>query len=185
MPWGGYFSDFFERIAQIRTQAPTGGYSGVVILGYGNIGCNQIIALIVLIVTLFLNEAKSFSLFNATQILSIPIMGNPISSLSSLYSWMKQCHFICLMRRKFCAFRLRKLRAKMLLSYSLSLSSTSSLIAWMKQCPFLCLMRGIFCSSRFGKTQAKNLAVEFIVLIVTQCLSEVVVFFFDLMRFIF
>ena len=42
----------------------------------GNIesyGCNQIIVLIVHIVTLFLNAAKSFSLFNATQILSIAI----------------------------------------------------------------------------------------------------------------
>ena len=36
-------------------------------------GCNQIIVLIVPIVTLFLKEAKSFSLFNATQILSISI----------------------------------------------------------------------------------------------------------------
>jgi hypothetical protein len=35
------------------------------------------IVLIVFIVTLFLNEAKSFSLFNATQILSIPISENP------------------------------------------------------------------------------------------------------------
>jgi len=42
----------------------------------GNIesyGCNQIIVLIVHIVTLFLNAAKSFSLINATQILCIPI----------------------------------------------------------------------------------------------------------------
>ena len=38
------------------------------------IGCDEIIVLIVLIVpivTVFLNEAKSFSLINATQILSI------------------------------------------------------------------------------------------------------------------
>ena len=35
------------------------------------IGCNQIIVLIVHIVTLFLNEAKLFSLFNAAQILGI------------------------------------------------------------------------------------------------------------------
>ena len=37
------------------------------------IGCDEIIVLIVPIVTLCLNEAKPFSLFNATQILSIPI----------------------------------------------------------------------------------------------------------------
>ena len=36
-------------------------------------GCNPILVLIVLIVTHYLNEAKSFSLFNATQILSIAI----------------------------------------------------------------------------------------------------------------
>ena len=36
-------------------------------------GRNQIIVLIVLIVTRWLNEAKSFSLFNAAQILCIPI----------------------------------------------------------------------------------------------------------------
>ena len=56
------------------------GCSAVVItLGNGNfesIGCNQIIVLIVLIVTRCLNEAISFSLFNATQILSIPIREN-------------------------------------------------------------------------------------------------------------
>ena len=40
-------------------------------------GCNPILVLIVLIVTHYLNEAKSFSLFNATQILSIPISENP------------------------------------------------------------------------------------------------------------
>ena len=38
-------------------------------------GCNPILVLIVLIVTHYLNEAKSFSLFNATQILSVPVMG--------------------------------------------------------------------------------------------------------------
>jgi hypothetical protein len=38
---------------------------------------NEIIVLIVNIVTLFLNAAKPFSLFNATQILSIPITENP------------------------------------------------------------------------------------------------------------
>ena len=51
----------------------------VVTLGSGNMesyGGNQIIVLIVHIVTLFLNEAKSFSLFNATQFLSIPIREN-------------------------------------------------------------------------------------------------------------
>ena len=50
----------------------------MVTFGNGNIesyGCNQIIVLIVLIVTLFLNEARLFSLFNATQILSIQILG--------------------------------------------------------------------------------------------------------------
>ena len=36
-------------------------------------GCNQIIVLIVHIVTQCLNEAKPFSLFNAMQILCIPI----------------------------------------------------------------------------------------------------------------
>ena len=44
----------------------------MVTFGNGNIesyGCNQIIVLIVHIVTLFLKEAKSFSLINATQIL--------------------------------------------------------------------------------------------------------------------
>ena len=48
----------------------------MVTFGNGNIesyGCNQIIVLIVHIVTLFLNGAKSFSLFNAMQILCIPI----------------------------------------------------------------------------------------------------------------
>ena len=51
----------------------------MVTFGNGNIesyGCNQIIVLIVVIVTLFLNEAKPFSLFNATQILSIEIRGS-------------------------------------------------------------------------------------------------------------
>ena len=48
----------------------------MVTFGNGNIesyGCNQIIVLIVLIVTLFLNEARLFSLINATQILCFPI----------------------------------------------------------------------------------------------------------------
>ena len=36
-------------------------------------GCNQIIVLIAHIVALFMNEVKPFSLFNATQILCIPI----------------------------------------------------------------------------------------------------------------
>ena len=48
----------------------------MVTLGDGNLesyGCNQIIVLIVLIVTGFLNEANPYSLFNATQILDIPI----------------------------------------------------------------------------------------------------------------
>ena len=48
----------------------------MVTFGNGNIesyGCNQIIVLIVHIVTLFLNEARLFSLLNATQILSISI----------------------------------------------------------------------------------------------------------------
>ena len=52
----------------------------IVTFGNGNIesyGGNQIIVLIVHIVTLFLNEAKPFSLFNATQILDIPIGENP------------------------------------------------------------------------------------------------------------
>ena len=40
-------------------------------------GRNEIIVLIVNIVTLFLNAAKPFSLFNATQILSIPARENP------------------------------------------------------------------------------------------------------------
>ena len=48
----------------------------VVTLGDGNLEryrCNQIIVLIAHIVTLFMNETKPFSLFNATQILGIPI----------------------------------------------------------------------------------------------------------------
>ena len=48
----------------------------MVTFGNGNIesyGCNQIIVLIVHIVTLFLNEAKSFSLINVLQILGILI----------------------------------------------------------------------------------------------------------------
>jgi hypothetical protein len=48
----------------------------IVTFGNGNIesyGGNQIIVLIVHIVTLFLNEAMPFSLFNAMQILCIPI----------------------------------------------------------------------------------------------------------------
>ena len=48
----------------------------VISLGYGNLesyGGNQIIVLIVLIVTGCLNEAKPFSLFNATQFLCISI----------------------------------------------------------------------------------------------------------------
>ena len=40
------------------------------------IGCNPTIVLIVPIVTRCLNEAMSFSLFNATQFLSIEIRGN-------------------------------------------------------------------------------------------------------------
>ena len=39
---------------------------------------NQIIVLIVHIVTLFLNEVTSFSLINAMQFLSIPIMEHPV-----------------------------------------------------------------------------------------------------------
>ena len=53
----------------------------MVILEYVNLewyrGCNQIIVLIVLIVTQCLNEAMPFSLFNAAQILGILIRGTP------------------------------------------------------------------------------------------------------------
>ena len=48
----------------------------VVTLGDGNLEryrCNQIIVLIAYIVALFMNEVKPFSLFNAMQILCIPI----------------------------------------------------------------------------------------------------------------
>ena len=41
------------------------------------IGCNEIIVLIVLIVTLCLSEAMPFSLINVVQILGIPICENP------------------------------------------------------------------------------------------------------------
>ena len=48
----------------------------MVTLGDGNLEryrCNQIIVLIAHIVALFMNEVKPISLFNATQILDIPI----------------------------------------------------------------------------------------------------------------
>ena len=47
-------------------------------------------------------------------------------------AWMKQCPFLCLMRRKFWAFR----SVKISLSYSSSLSSLSALSAWMKHSLF-------------------------------------------------
>ena len=68
-------SDFFGKGSQIGTQAPTGVFWcgdytwGTEILK--GIWGNKIIVLIVLIGTLYLNEAMSFSLFNATQIVSI------------------------------------------------------------------------------------------------------------------
>ena len=49
-------------------------------------GCNQIIVLIVHIVTEILKEAMSFSLFNAVQILSILIMKKTLSYSSSRLS---------------------------------------------------------------------------------------------------
>ena len=54
-----------------------------------------IIVLIVLIVTGCQNEAKPFSLFNATQILSVPVMGKPCCrdhrpELSKIYQLRKK-----------------------------------------------------------------------------------------------
>ena len=95
----------------------------MVTFGNGNIesyGCNQIIVLIVHIVTLFLNGAKSFSLFNAMQILGIPIKEYPavvIMVLIGPYCLNDEC-FFCLRRRKSWVFRSKKI--------SLSNSSTSS-----------------------------------------------------------
>ena len=70
-------SDFFGKGSQIGTQAPTGVFwCGAYTWGteiLKGIWGNKIIVLIVLIVTQCLNEAMPFSLFNATQILSIPI----------------------------------------------------------------------------------------------------------------
>ena len=77
MPCGWYVSDFSGRGSQIGTQASTGGLLWMITLGeeiLKGIGCDEIIVLIVLIVhivTVCLNEAKPFSLFNATQILGI------------------------------------------------------------------------------------------------------------------
>jgi hypothetical protein len=72
MPCGWYFSDFSGKGSQIGIQALTGRSAVVITLGNGimkGIGCNQIIVLIVHIVTVCLNADKSFSLFNAAQIL--------------------------------------------------------------------------------------------------------------------
>ena len=84
-----------------------------------------------------------------------------LSSTSSLYSWKKQSPFLCLMRRKFWAFRLGKLRQKNPQSYSSSLSSSSSLYSWMKQSPFLCLMRRRFCTLKIK--QIKHLRWRWVV----------------------
>ena len=82
----------------------------MVTFGNGNIesyGGNQIIVLIVHIVALFMNEVKPFSLFNATQILSIPISENPaVVFIVLIVLIVAHCLndamlFLCLMRRKF------------------------------------------------------------------------------------
>ena len=67
------------------------------------IGCNQIIVLIVLIVTQCLNEAMPFSLFNAMQILSIPVRENPAVVFIVTGSPNEAMSFSLLMRRKFWA----------------------------------------------------------------------------------
>ena len=79
MPCGGYFPISLEKAHKSahRLQQWCSAVSGT--LGFSNpksYGWKNIV-LIVHIVTLFLNEAKSFSLINAAQILSIPIMENP------------------------------------------------------------------------------------------------------------
>ena len=85
MPCGWYFSDFFGKGSQIGSQASTGGYSGAVYLGTEILKGYRVQSnhrpdrpnL-----NLFLKEATSFSLINATQILSIPIM----KKITLLYS---------------------------------------------------------------------------------------------------
>ena len=87
MPCGRDFSDSFWKGSQIGTQASTGVYFcgdciWVMVILKG-IGCNQIIVLIVLIVTHCLNEVMPFSLFNAMQILNgRKIWGRILSSFS-------------------------------------------------------------------------------------------------------
>ena len=72
MLWVGYFSCFSQRIAQIGSQASTRAFAFGDYTWRRNLesfGCNQIIVLIVHIVTGCPNEVTPFSLFNATQIL--------------------------------------------------------------------------------------------------------------------
>ena len=72
----GTFPISLEYAHKSAHRLQQGRFLSVITLGCGNFeryGYNQIIVLIVHIVTLFLKEAKSFSLFNATQILSISI----------------------------------------------------------------------------------------------------------------
>ena len=71
-PEAGTFPIFSEKAHKSAHRLQQVDLLWMVTFGNGNIesyGCNQIIVLIVHIVTLFLKEAKSFSLFNATQIL--------------------------------------------------------------------------------------------------------------------
>ena len=72
MLWVGHFSYFSRRIAQIGSQASTRAFAFGDYTWRRNLesfGCNQIIVLIVQIVTGCPNEVTPFSLFNATQIL--------------------------------------------------------------------------------------------------------------------
>ena len=61
----------------------------------------------------FLNELMPFSLFNATQILSIPIRENlavlfiVLIVLIVTYAWMKQFPFLWLMWCKFCTLNMK------------------------------------------------------------------------------
>ena len=64
------------------------GLLWMVTLEDGNLesyGCNSILALIILIVTGCLKEAKTFSLFNAVQILCISIMEKPCCRIHRPY----------------------------------------------------------------------------------------------------
>ena len=76
MLWGGYFSYFSQRIAQIGTQASTGVFA-----------CDD-----------HTWQRKSWKAMGA-------IKSSSLSPGSSLDAWMNQCPFLCLMRCKFCTLK--------------------------------------------------------------------------------